>query len=84
VRGTIVPVGTAVLLAKCGISTLVLEGNRIVLIPQDIVPRHPEIDAALAAELEDERAGRVTPAFGSMAEFRAWRASPEGKKFAYS
>ena len=60
------------------------EGNRIVLIPQDVAPRHPDIDAALAEALEDERAGRMTPAFGSMAEYRAWRGSPEGKKFANS
>ena len=60
------------------------EGNRIVLIPQDIAPRHPDIDAALAEALEDERAGRMTPAFANMAEYRAWRASPEGKKFANS
>ncbi len=60
------------------------EGNRIVLIPQDVAPRHPEIDAALAEALDDERAGRMTPAFSNMAEFNEWRASPAGKKFANS
>ena len=60
------------------------EGNRIVLIPQQVAPRHPEIDAAIAQSLEDVRAGRVTPAFESMAEYKAWRKTPEGRKFAGS
>jgi AbrB family looped-hinge helix DNA binding protein len=60
------------------------EGNRIVLIPQDVAPRHPEIDKAIAEGLADVRAGRVTPAFKNMAEYRAWRKTPEGKKFARS
>jgi AbrB family looped-hinge helix DNA binding protein len=58
------------------------EGNRIVLIPQDVAPRHPTIDAALREALEDERAGRMTPPFDSMAEYQAWRKTPVGKKFA--
>ena len=57
------------------------EGNRIVLIPQDIAPRHPEIDAALAEALEDERAGRVTPAFANMDALEAWFETDEGKQF---
>lgn len=60
------------------------EGNRIVLIPQAVAPRHPEIDKAIAEGLADVRAGRVTPAFKNMAEYRAWRKTPEGKKFARS
>lgn len=60
------------------------EGNRIILIPQEVAPRHPEIDAALAEALADVRAGRVTPAFRNMDEYRAWRKTPEGKKFAKS
>jgi AbrB family looped-hinge helix DNA binding protein len=60
------------------------EGGRIVLIPQDVAPRHPEMDAALAEALEDVRAGRVTPAFKNVDEYKAWRRSPEGKKFADS
>jgi AbrB family looped-hinge helix DNA binding protein len=57
------------------------EGNRIVLIPQEIAPRHPQIDAALAEGLEDLQTGRVSPAFRSMKEFEAWLKTPEGKKF---
>ena len=60
------------------------EGNRIILIPQQVAPRHPEIDAALAEALEDERAGRITPAFASVDEYKAWRKTPDGKKFANS
>ena len=60
---------------------VVREGTRIILTPQDISPRHPEIDAALAEALEDERAGRLSPGFSSMAEFKAWLKTPEGKKF---
>ena len=57
------------------------EGNRIVLIPQAVAPRHPAIDAALEAALADERAGRVTPEFDSMEELEAWLETDEGKKF---
>ena len=44
----------------------------------------PEIDKAIAEGLADVRAGHVTPAFKNMAEYRAWRNTPEGKKFARS
>lgn len=58
------------------------EDGRIVLTPQEAAAeRHPEIDAALAEALEDERAGRLSPAFKSMKEFEAWLETPEGKKF---
>jgi AbrB family looped-hinge helix DNA binding protein len=57
------------------------EGSRIVLTPQEVAPRHPEIDAALAEGLADDRAGRATPAFRNMKEFKAWLKTPEGKKF---
>jgi AbrB family looped-hinge helix DNA binding protein len=60
------------------------EGNRIILIPQEIAPRHPEIDKAIAEGLSDVRSGRVTPAFKSMAQYKAWRKTPPGKKFAGS
>jgi AbrB family looped-hinge helix DNA binding protein len=60
------------------------EGNRIVLIPQEIAPRHPEIDKAIAEGLSDVRSGRVTPAFKNMAQYRVWRKTPAGKKFAGS
>ena len=63
---------------------VVQEGNRIVLIPQEVAPRHPAIDAAIAEGLADIHAGRVTPAFASMQEYRAWRKTPEGKRFAQS
>lgn len=57
------------------------EGNRIVLVPQEVAPRHPEIDAALAEALEDVRAGRVTPAFSTMEDLEAWLETDEGKQF---
>ncbi len=57
------------------------EGSRIVLTPQEIAPRHPEIDAALAEGLADARAGRLSPKFSSMKEFKAWLKTEEGKKF---
>lgn len=60
------------------------EGGRIVLVPQDVAERYPVVDAAIADGLDDVRAGRVTPAFESMREYRAWRKTPEGKKFARS
>ena len=55
------------------------ENGRIVLTP--VAKRRPEIDAALAEALEDEKAGRVSPAFESMAAFEAWLETPEGKNF---
>lgn len=55
------------------------EEGRLVLTPK--AERHPEIDAAIAESLEDVRAGRVSPKFGSMKEFKAWLKTPEGKKF---
>lgn len=53
----------------------------LILTPEEVAPRHPEIDAALAEALEDVRAGRVTPAFDSMKEYEAWCLSDEGKRF---
>lgn len=60
------------------------EGDRIVLIPQAVAPRHPEIDKAVAEGLADVRAGRVTPAFDNAETCKAWRKTPEGRKFAKS
>jgi AbrB family looped-hinge helix DNA binding protein len=60
---------------------VIQEGNRIVLIPQEVAPRHPAIDAALEEALADVRAGRVSPKFTDMAEFDAWLETPEGKNF---
>lgn len=57
------------------------KGGRVVLTPQEIAPRHPAIDAALAEALKEERAGRISPAFGSVEEFEAWLKTPEGHKF---
>ena len=58
------------------------EGDRIVLTPKDdLAEGHPEIDAALAEALEDERAGRISPAFDTMEELEAWFKTPDGKKF---
>lgn len=56
--------------------------DTIVLIPEDVAPRHPEIDAAIAEGLEDIRAGRATPAFTTAMEYRAWRRTTAGKRFA--
>src|ERR1019366_7117835 len=56
------------------------EGSRIVLVPQEVVERHPVIDAAIAEGLADIRAGRVSPKFESMEDFEVWRKTPEGKK----
>jgi AbrB family looped-hinge helix DNA binding protein len=60
------------------------EGSKIALIPQEVVPRHPVVDLALRETDAEERAGDVTPEFSSMKEYRAWRKTPEGKKFARS
>ena len=57
------------------------DGERIVLIPQDVAPRHPAIDAALAEGLADIRAGRVSPAFDTMEAFDAWLETDAGKRF---
>jgi AbrB family looped-hinge helix DNA binding protein len=58
------------------------EDGRIVLTPKpEMAERHPEIDAALAEALEDVHAGRLSPKFASMEEFKAWLTTPEGKKF---
>ena len=50
-----------------------VEDSRIVLTPKEVVDRHPAIDAAIKEGLADVAAGRVTPAFGSMEEFEAYR-----------
>lgn len=57
------------------------EGSRVVLTPQQIAPRHPEIDAALAEGLADIQAGRVSPSFEDMKAFEAWLKTEEGMKF---
>src|SRR4051812_42338164 len=58
------------------------ENGRIVLIPkEETAERHLEIDAALAEALEDERAGKMSPAFSSVEEWHAWLKTPEGKNF---
>lgn len=43
--------------------------------------RHPEIDAALAEALEDERAGRLSPAFQTAEEIAAWQKTNNYNKF---
>ena len=57
------------------------EGDRIVLVPQTVAPRHKEIDAALAEAIEDERGGRVSPPFDTVAALDAWLATEAGKTF---
>ena len=58
------------------------EGDRIVFTPkEERAERHPDIDAALAEGLADVNAGRVSPKFSSMEDFKAWRQTAEGKKF---
>jgi len=54
------------------------EGDRIVLIPQAVASARPEIDAAIEGGLADLRAGRVTPAFNAMEDYKAWRSTPAG------
>ena len=61
--------------------TIEREGSRIVLTPQDIIARHPEIDAAIAEGLADIHAGRITPKFDTAEEFDAWLETDEGKNF---
>ena len=56
------------------------DGNRIVLVPQDVAPRHAAIDAAIAEGLADIRARRTVP-FTSKADFDAWLETDEGKRF---
>jgi AbrB family looped-hinge helix DNA binding protein len=56
------------------------EGNRIILIPQEVAPRHPEIDQALAEGLADVRAGRTVP-FTDKASFDTWLKTEEGERF---
>lgn len=58
-----------------------MEGSRVVLTPQEIAPRHPEIDAALAEGLADIQAGRVSPAFTTAKEIAAWQKTAEYRKF---
>ena len=60
------------------------DGSHIILTPHHIAPRHPAIDGALQEALDDEKAGRVTPVFNTPEDYRAWRKSPEGQKFAGS
>ncbi len=55
------------------------EDGRIVLTP--VAEQHPEIDAALAEGLEDERAGRLSPAFQTAEEIEAWQKTDNYKKF---
>jgi AbrB family looped-hinge helix DNA binding protein len=57
------------------------EGDSIRLVPQEIAPRHPAVDATLDEAIEDERALRVSPAFKNTSEYRAWQKKPEGRKF---
>ena len=54
------------------------EDGRIVLTP--VAERHPEIDAGLAEALEDERAGRLSPAFQTAEEIEAWQKTDNYKK----
>jgi len=57
------------------------EGSRVVLTPQEIAPRHPEIDVALVEGLADIQAGRISPSFKDMKAFEVWLKTEEGKKF---
>ncbi len=47
-----------------------IEGNRIVFTP--LSAEELDIKAAIAEALEDVKAGRVSPAFSSAEELRAW------------
>ena len=48
------------------------KGNTIVLKPKALVDREA-VDAAIKEGLEDLKAGRVTPKFASIEEFKAYR-----------
>ena len=54
------------------------------LTPKMVADRHPDIDAEIEKGLADIRAGRVSPAFNNMKEFKAWLKTPEGKKFGHA
>lgn len=57
------------------------EGDRIVLTAKETVEHHPDIDAALAEAREDERAGRLSPAFETAEEIEAWQKTADYQKF---
>ncbi len=63
---------------------MVQEGTRIVLIPQDVAPRHPAVDTALLEALKDSRTKKITSRFENMKEYSIWRKSSEGQKFSRS
>jgi len=63
---------------------MVQEGTRIVLIPQDVAPRHLMVDTALQEAIKDSRAKKITPKFENMKEYAVWRKSSEGQKFSRS
>ena len=50
------------------------KGNTIVLKPKAVVDREA-VDAAIEEGLQDLKAGRVTPKFSSVEEFKAYRKS---------
>lgn len=57
------------------------EGGRIVLTPkEEVAERRPDIDAAIAEALEDERAGHLSPAFQNAEEIEAWQKTDNYKK----
>ena len=56
------------------------EQGRIVLTAKETAERHPGVDGALAEALEDERAGRVSPAFETAEEIKAWQKTADYKK----
>jgi AbrB family looped-hinge helix DNA binding protein len=57
------------------------EDGRIVLTAKETAERHPDIDAALAEAFEDERAGRLSPAFETAEEIQDWQKTEEYNKF---
>ena len=50
------------------------KGNTIVLKPKTVVDRE-SVEAAIEEGLQDLKAGRVTPKFSSVEEFKAYRKS---------
>lgn len=60
---------------------LVVRDGFIVLKPrEEVVERHPDIDAALEEGLRDIEEGRVTPAFASAKEFEVYRRTEAYRK----
>jgi bifunctional DNA-binding transcriptional regulator/antitoxin component of YhaV-PrlF toxin-antitoxin module len=75
-----VSVRDAVSVSEGALFEVGVQRGAIILEPKDVVQRHPDIDKEIQKGLADIRAGRVTPAFSSMKEFKAYRKTADYKK----